>query len=604
MSHETSTPPAEADAPDVSRLAADLRDMTVATVSDRPLPAGHATLLDRLLAGMDVIGPKRWNDDAATPRVPVEDRAMSWQFLVDVHASFAAYVGEDQMRTLNSYQIVGDKDLAGAWQGNFGKDPSVCLKWCVRTLAAATTTRSLVETILRAAALSGDPTLARDARGAPYFGRADVFVSYFWAAPLSELLAALDDGGGASTGARFFWVDIFAVGQCKHTREAAAYNKADVSAFETVLAAVDATWLWCKPWHAPATFGRVWCLFEALKTVDLGKELVLVMAADEQAALRATLIKHFDDIMRILSSIDVVTADATNPDDKAFIFGLIRDRAGGFAQFNADLTAALRIWLLGAARAELVAMTRERGDDDLEANLLRNSVARLLKDLGHYDEAEAMCRQVLAFAKNAFGENDPDVAESLNNLAMLLQDQDKLDEAEPMYRRALAIYKTALGENHPNVAHPLNNFAGLLYAQNKLADAEPMFRRALAITEKTLGENQPDVATSLNNLAMRLSSIANLRDLLVRKHGMYGALSRECFSCFLSLTRNPRLRFDSHRWPGRIGVVARWLVFQRQFGGRPRSRGANHRVRGRRSRCFESGRSLRQGRTDQAGRHP
>ena len=56
MSHETSTPPAEADAPDVSRLAADLR---VATVSDRPLPAGDATLIDRLLSGMDVIGPKR-----------------------------------------------------------------------------------------------------------------------------------------------------------------------------------------------------------------------------------------------------------------------------------------------------------------------------------------------------------------------------------------------------------------------------------------------------------------------------------------------------------------------------------------------------------------
>ena len=261
------------------------------------------------------------------------------------------------MRTLNSYQIVGDKDLAGAWQGDFGKDPSVCLPWCVRALAAATTTRSLVETILRAAALSGDPTLARDARGAPYFGRADVFVSYFWAAPLSELLAALDDGGGASTGARFFWVDIFAVGQCKHTPEAAAHNKADVNAFETVLAAVDATWLWCKPWHAPATFGRVWCLFEALKTVDLGKELVLVMAADEQAALRATLIERFDDIMRILSSIDVATADATNPDDKEFIFGLIGARDGGFAQFNADLTAALRIWLLGAARA------RARRDD-------------------------------------------------------------------------------------------------------------------------------------------------------------------------------------------------------------------------------------------------
>ena len=74
--------------------------------------------------------------------------------------------------------------------------------------------------------------------------------------------------------------------------------------------------------------------------------------------------------------------DSTNPDDKKFIFGLIRARDGGFAQFNADLTAALRLWLLGAARAELVAMTRERGDDDLEANKLRNNVAMLLEDQG------------------------------------------------------------------------------------------------------------------------------------------------------------------------------------------------------------------------------
>ena len=57
--------------------------------------------------------------------------------------------------------------VAGAWQGDRG--PSVCLPWCVRALSATTTTRSLVETILRAAALSGDATLAHDATGTPYF---------------------------------------------------------------------------------------------------------------------------------------------------------------------------------------------------------------------------------------------------------------------------------------------------------------------------------------------------------------------------------------------------------------------------------------------------
>ena len=97
---------------------------------------------------------------------------MSWQFLIDWRASLAAELGDDAMRELNSYQIVGDKDLAGAWQGNFGKDPSVCLPWCVRALAAASTRTSLVEALMRAAELTGDERLVSDASGAPYFGRA------------------------------------------------------------------------------------------------------------------------------------------------------------------------------------------------------------------------------------------------------------------------------------------------------------------------------------------------------------------------------------------------------------------------------------------------
>ena len=63
---------------------------------------------------------------------------------------------------------------------------------------------------------------------------------------------------------------------------------------------------------------------------------------------------RFDDVVRILSSVDVAKADATDPDDKTMLFGLIDARDGGTARFNADLTTALRRWLLGAARRSLV----------------------------------------------------------------------------------------------------------------------------------------------------------------------------------------------------------------------------------------------------------
>ena len=45
---------------------------------------------------------------------------MTWAFLLDWRASLAAELGDDAMCALNSYQIVGDKDLAGEWQGDYG----------------------------------------------------------------------------------------------------------------------------------------------------------------------------------------------------------------------------------------------------------------------------------------------------------------------------------------------------------------------------------------------------------------------------------------------------------------------------------------------------
>ena len=43
--------------------------------------------------------------------------------------------------------------------------------------------------------------------------------------------------------------------------------------------------------------------------------------------------------------------------------------------------------------------------------------------------------------------------------------QGKYDEAEPLYREALDIRKKVFGDEHPNVAQSLNNLASLLESQ-------------------------------------------------------------------------------------------------------------------------------------------
>ena len=80
---------------------------------------------------------------------------------------------------------------------------------------------------------------------------------------------------------------------------------------QQVLSVVSATWLWCEPWHQPKTLQRVWCLFEALKTLDFGKTLQLTMSATEKESMQETLVNHFDGIMDTISGMDVSRAEAT-----------------------------------------------------------------------------------------------------------------------------------------------------------------------------------------------------------------------------------------------------------------------------------------------------
>ena len=179
-------------------------------------PPTSESLLQRLQAARSRIPAKKWVAAlAATPRVPPEDRALSWSFIEEWSRSLrdAGVDGEG----LNSYQLVGDKDLSGEWQGAFGQDPSVCADWTIRSLAAATAQASLVETLQVAAKLTGDKRFIHDADGRPFFGRATHFISYFWAAPFGRLGGALEtqrakSEGGDSGAPSYFWIDIFCVG--------------------------------------------------------------------------------------------------------------------------------------------------------------------------------------------------------------------------------------------------------------------------------------------------------------------------------------------------------------------------------------------------------
>ncbi len=102
---------------------------------------------------------------------------------------------------------------------------------------------------------------------------------------------------------------------------------------------------------------------------------------------------------------------------------------------------------------------------------------------GNYAEAVKQTKAALSLAE-AFGPNDPRLAQTLNNLAFLYETQGNYAEAEPLFKRALAMREKVLGPTHPDVATTLEDYAELLRKTKRKKDAKKMTARAKAIRAK------------------------------------------------------------------------------------------------------------------------
>ena len=201
---------------------------------------------------------------------------------------------------LNSYALTGVKSLACMCDANeldkcthwlrTANDPTLCEQpWVIRAFTARSTLLSLVETLMIAATITGDDSFIHDAEGRPYFGRAGVFISYFWQAPFDQLVDAIGRRH-APVGDTFYWIDILNVAQCRHTPQAAEWNMQDVGRFaETISIANAVVWLHCRPWYKPWTLTRVWCLDEVVASIDKGQGFEMMLGEEEEAELRTSL---------------------------------------------------------------------------------------------------------------------------------------------------------------------------------------------------------------------------------------------------------------------------------------------------------------------------
>ncbi|NLF38702.1 CHAT domain-containing protein [bacterium] len=141
------------------------------------------------------------------------------------------------------------------------------------------------------------------------------------------------------------------------------------------------------------------------------------------------------------------------------------------------------------------------GSNVLDEAVLRNNLAFLLADTGHYAPARTEYGRALSLRREHLGGRDLDTAATINDMAVLCHDGGRYDEALRLYLEALDVYTNTLGPRHPRVATVSRNLAGVYAALGRYADAEDQYAVAVQACEQAHGSNHPAVASTLNDFA-------------------------------------------------------------------------------------------------------
>jgi non-specific serine/threonine protein kinase/serine/threonine-protein kinase len=149
---------------------------------------------------------------------------------------------------------------------------------------------------------------------------------------------------------------------------------------------------------------------------------------------------------------------------------------------------------------ELRRETVDASDLSLASSLVE--LADLHIRLARYDAAEALLQEAMDLIEQHPEADRLALAQSMGELASVYRRQGRYDDARPLYERARDLRVEALGPSDPEVASSLNGLAILAWNEGDYEAAERLYQQALVIWEAAYGENHADVAKGLNNLGL------------------------------------------------------------------------------------------------------
>ena len=130
--------------------------------------------------------------------------------------------------------------------------------------------------------------------------------------------------------------------------------------------------------QGPGAGTRAWCVYELVKTLAKKCKLYVVLSPDDVDGFQDLLLYRFEEIAKILASIDARDAQISKIDDRAYILGEVEKLDGGLGEVTKTVCAALRDWLAAEAKALVEGMPA--GDEGRP--VLLNQIGTMLMDQG------------------------------------------------------------------------------------------------------------------------------------------------------------------------------------------------------------------------------
>lgn len=145
--------------------------------------------------------------------------------------------------------------------------------------------------------------------------------------------------------------------------------------------------------------------------------------------------------------------------------------------------------------------------NSLELASSLNSVGNALKELGKYEEAEALHMRTLEIRERYEDDPESGLSASLHNLGSSRFMEGDLEGAERYYRRAIEVSRKVEGEKSNGMATTQHTLAMVLAQLGRYAEAVPLEESSLAIREEVLGPDHPHVALSLRTLSEIMTQV-------------------------------------------------------------------------------------------------